>query len=131
MGDAAIKSADELYTPAQLRSAVRGADQSRGKIQFKRGDAKLQDFSETAQDVLGRMLPDSGTPTRLATGGALLGGTGAVGGTPGSVALATYLGLLQNPYTNIALREGIDLTSQGIQKTIPYLSGQASGLLGN
>ena len=136
LGDATIKSADELYTPAQLRSAVRGADQSRNKVQFKRGDAKLQDLSETAQDVLGRMLPDSGTATRQLSadkllGYGLLGGTGAVGGTPGSVALATYLGLLQNPYTNFALREGIDLTSQGIQKTVPYLSGQASGFLGN
>jgi hypothetical protein len=130
LGDAAIKSADDLYTPAQLRSAIKGADQSRGKIQFKRGDAKLQDFSETAQDVLGRMLPDSGTATRGIAGYGLLGGTGAVGGTPGSAALAMYLALLQNPYTNIALREGIDLASQGAQKTIPYASGQASGLIG-
>ena len=77
------------------------------------------------------MLPDSGSATRGFAGYGLLGGTGAVGGTPGSLALATYLGLLQNPYTNIALREGIDLTSQGIQKTVPYASGQASGLFGN
>ena len=136
LGDATIKSADELYSPAQLRSAVRGADQSRNKVQFKRGDAKLQDLSETAQDVLGRMLPDSGTATRQLSadklmGYGLLGGTGAAGGAPGSVALATYLGLLQNPYTNIALREIIDSSSQGIQKSVPYLSGQASGFLGN
>ena len=131
LGEATVKSADELYTPAQRRSAIKSADKTRNRIQFKRGDAKLQDFSETAQDVLGRMLPDSGSATRGFAGYGLLGGTGAVGGTPGSLALATYLGLLQNPYTNIALREGIDLTSQGIQKTVPYASGQASGLFGN
>ena len=96
-----------------------------------RGDARLQDFSDTAQAVLGRMLPDSGTPTRGLVGVGLLGGTGAVGGTPGSAAMAAYLALLQNPYTNIALREGIDLASQGAQKTIPYLSGQGAGLLTN
>ncbi len=134
VGEATIKSADDLFTPAQLRAAIKGSDQSRNKIQFKRGDAKLQDLAETGQDTIARILGDSGTATRGLTGLALLGGTPTVGGAPGALGLATYLGLLQNPATNVALRKGIDLTSQGIEKTVPYLSGQASdpimGLLG-
>jgi len=126
LGDATIKSADDLYTAAQLRNAIKTADKSRGKIQFKRGDAKLQDFAETSQDVLGRVLPDSGTTTRAITGYGLLGGAGSsspITLAP-AVSLSAYLASLQNPVTNTLVREGINLSSRGIQSASPYIGGQ-------
>ena len=124
LGEAAIKSADELYTPAQLRAAIKASDKSRGKKQVKRGSAKGQEYAETAQDVLGRMLPESGTTPRAIMGLGLLGGGSTIGGGAAAPAIAAYLLALQNPATNVALREGINLASLGTQQSIPYLAGQ-------
>jgi hypothetical protein len=134
LGEAATKSADELYTPAQLRAAVKQADKTRSKVQFKRGEAPLQEYAELGQEVLGRTLPESGTVPRSILGYGLLGGGAGVGAgtgtlTPAGVGIAGYLAALQNPVTNAILRESINLASLGTQKSIPYISGQGASFL--
>jgi len=129
LGEAVTKSADELYTPAQLRAAIKQADKTRSKVQFKRGEAPLQEYAELGQEVLGRTLPESGTVPRSILGYGLLGGGAGVGAgtgtlTPVGMGIAGYLAALQNPLSNIALREGINLASLGAQQSVPYVSGQ-------
>lgn len=55
-----------VFTPAQLHNAVKALDKSAGKGAFARGDAMLQDLSETAKSVMTEKIPDSGTAGRLA-----------------------------------------------------------------
>lgn len=63
-----------VFTPAQLSSAVKAADQSTRKRAYSRGASLMQDMSDQAKDVIGNVYPDSGTAGRLAamlmTGGA-------------------------------------------------------------
>lgn len=73
-----IGAHDGIFTPAQLRSAVRATDSTRNKAAFTQGRAEMQDLAERAQGVLPSKIPDSGTAGRLMTAGAL--GTGAVTG---------------------------------------------------
>lgn len=61
------------FTPAQLESAVRQSDRSKGKSQFARGQALMQDLSGAGYDVLGSKVPDSGTAGRLGLAGLLTG----------------------------------------------------------
>lgn len=64
-----------LFTPGQLGSAVRGADQSVRDRATARGTALMQDLSGAGQNVLGNKVPNSGTTDRLWLGaGGLLAG---------------------------------------------------------
>ena len=88
----------------------------------------LKDIFIAGQEVLGKALPESGTTTRGLLGYGLLGSGAGIGAgtgtlTPVGMGMATYLGALQNPATNILLREGIDIASRGTQQSVPYLSG--------
>ncbi len=89
-----IGSADGVFTPAQLNSAVRAGDKSVAKGGFARGNALMQDLSGAGVNVLGPKYPDSGTAGRLAlaTGGAgILGATspGALLGLGGTALVYT------------------------------------------
>lgn len=66
---------DGVFTPAQLMSAVKGADKSTRKRAVARGEALMQDTALAGQNVLGNKYPDSGTAGRLAAAG----GIGAAG----------------------------------------------------
>jgi hypothetical protein len=57
-------SKEGIFSPAALRGAVRQMDSSLNKRQFARGDALMQDFAESAENVLGPRVPDSGTAGR-------------------------------------------------------------------
>jgi hypothetical protein len=54
-----------VFTPSQLSSAVKSADQSVRKRSFARGDALMQDLSDAGRAVMGDKYPDSGTAGRL------------------------------------------------------------------
>jgi hypothetical protein len=58
------------FTPSQLQNAVKALDRSKDKGAFGRGDALLQDWSESGKVVLGNNLPNSGTADRMLLGGA-------------------------------------------------------------
>lgn len=65
-----------VFNPDQFQSAVKALDSSKDKGAFARGSANMQQLSDAAKNVLGNRVPDSGTPTRLAT---MLAGAGAAG----------------------------------------------------
>jgi hypothetical protein len=65
-----------VFTPAQLRSAVRQLDASKGKSAFAKGKAGMQDFAEAGTKVLPQTVPDSGTAGRAMLGALALGAPG-------------------------------------------------------
>ena len=69
---ASTKGAEGVFTPAQLETAVKQGN----KAQYARGNALLQDLSNSGYDVLGNKVPDSGTAGRLGIAGILTGGAG-------------------------------------------------------
>ncbi len=74
LASASAKGESGAFTPAQLESAVRQSDKSKGKSQYARGQALMQDLSSAGYDVLGNKIPDSGTAGRLGVAGLLTGG---------------------------------------------------------
>jgi hypothetical protein len=87
---------DGVFSPAQLLNAVKSADRSVRKGAFARGDALMQDLAEQGQQVLGKTVPDSGTPFRTL---AALGAGGAIEPT-----MATAAGVAMLPYTTAGQR---------------------------
>jgi hypothetical protein len=68
------KATDGIFTPGQLLTAVRGADQSVRDRATARGTALMQDLASAGQTVLGNKVPNSGTADRLMLGGGALAG---------------------------------------------------------
>lgn len=60
-----VGAEDGNFTASQLQSAVKALDPSRNKSAFARGNALMQDLSDSAKNVLGDNVPDSGTAGRL------------------------------------------------------------------
>lgn len=92
-----------VHSPAQYTSAVRSQDKSKGKRKFSRGTALGQPLARAGSTVLGGdLVPDSGTPGRLAVlemlGG---GGIGAAMGHPGVLAAAAVIPAL---YSRVGLK---------------------------
>jgi hypothetical protein len=53
-----------IFTPSQLGAAIRGNDNSIGRINFATGTAPMQDLAVAGQRVLPSTVPNSGTPLR-------------------------------------------------------------------
>lgn len=62
----AVGAKEGVFTPSQLKSAVKALDPSKGKRQTAQGKALMQDLAEAGKTVLSDTLPDSGTPIRMA-----------------------------------------------------------------
>jgi hypothetical protein len=73
-----VGAKDGIFTPAQLGSAARGQDKSLRHGAYAKGEALMQDLSDSGQKVLNQTVPDSGTPYRAALGIATGGGLAAV-----------------------------------------------------
>lgn len=69
-----LGSKEGVFSPAQLRGGVRSMDPSKGKSQFARGSAQMQDLATSGESVLGSRVPDSGTPFRAIMNLGALGG---------------------------------------------------------
>lgn len=93
-----IGSKEGVFSPAQLTAAVRAQDKTVRKGAFARGDALMQDLAEAGKNVMPSSVPDSGTATRIFTGGGIGGLLGnAMGVEPTTMAMA-MAGML--PYTS-------------------------------
>lgn len=130
---AASKAKDGIFTPAQLQTATRILDSSGRKKASARGGALMQDFAQTARDILPSSIPDSGTAGRL-----LLTGGSAYGATSDNDVLQamSVLGLLgSGAYTKTGqkvmqkiLTDRPDLVSK-MGGAIPQKLGLTGGLL--
>ncbi len=66
-------NAEGMFTPAQLNSAIRQADQSTRGRAVSRGTALMQDLGSAGQQVLGNKVPNSFTTDRALIAGGGLG----------------------------------------------------------
>lgn len=71
---AAGMSDEGIFSPAQLKNAIRTSDRSSRKRAVARGEALLQDLGTDAKTVIGNTLNDSGTPERALMSTLILGG---------------------------------------------------------
>lgn len=123
-------SKEGVFSPAALRGAVRQMDPSLRRRRYSRGGALMQDLAESGEEVLGRTVPDSGTPFRivnmLGMGGAayidpmLAGGAAGLSGAytaPMQSAIARAL--MSRPQSVRAL-------GRGVERLNPYAAALAS-----
>tara|TARA_R110000868_G_scaffold171458_1_gene407166 strand:- start:3071 stop:4627 length:1557 start_codon:yes stop_codon:yes gene_type:complete len=134
-------SKEGVFTPAGLRAAVKQLDSSMRKRNFARGKAPMQRFAESAENVLGSTVPDSGTPGRLATGGLGLAGLAAFN-LPVAIATALGGGAAMLPYSPIGQKAAAALLAsrpasmraagKAIDRMSPFMGAAAPlGLLNN
>jgi hypothetical protein len=102
-----------VFTPAQYNTAVRQADQSRNKARFARGQARNQDVSEAAMEVIGKDA-SSTLEGRLAMGG--LGGIAVFSQPQIAIPAAVAAGAAYSPVgsrvTDALLRSRAPVVSQ-------------------
>lgn len=115
-----------VFTPAQLASAVRGADRSVRDRATARGTALMQDLSGAGQNVLGNKVPDSGTAGRVALGAATAGSAVLLDPTFLGTMLggaAMYTGPMRNLLSGaVAARPGLaQPVANALQQTSPLL----------
>lgn len=121
-----------VFSPAQLRAAVRAMDPSVRHRAFARGNALMQDFAETGESILGATVPDSGTPFRsLMSTGFLTNPFGLVGlATTAPLApLYTKPGQSLMSYLMTRRPEQAGLLAELLQSQTPRAAA-AAGLLG-
>lgn len=134
---ARIGAQEGVFSPAQLRSAVRATDKSVRKGAFARGDALMQDLAGAGQKVMGQKVPDSGTPYRAMAAALAAGGVGGMTLGAGPAALGLGMaGLYTKPGQRLAASlltsrpEFAGSLAELIKKPAPYLGPfGAAGLL--
>jgi hypothetical protein len=126
--EASSRRANDLgvYTPEQFSSAVKA---KAGKEQTAMGMGRFVDEAQSAKNVLGSTVPDSGTAGRTMMASLLTGGLGAIGGVPllvkGAVAGGAYSPLGMKVMTNLATKR-----PQMMRSAQPAVSGGLSSLTG-
>lgn len=118
-----------IPTPNQYRSSVRANDKSKGKDKFARGRALQQPLAEAGVKHLATEVPDSGTPTRIATM-ELVGGGGAATAMLHNPAFLLTSAAVPLLYSQFGLR-AIQPLLLGRVKAAPAATGAiAGGMLG-
>lgn len=108
------------FTPAQVVSAIRATEPG-AKRAFGAGQARLQPFAETAEEVIGSRLPTSGSIERAATTALLTGGGYGVGGAPGALAplaLSAITSPLYSPTGQTAARKLLQYATPPVQAAV-------------
>jgi hypothetical protein len=127
-----------IFTPSQLGAAIRGNDNSIGRIDFATGTAPMQDLAVAGQKVLPSTVPNSGTPLRGLIQAAPWIGAAAMKSPPVAAGIAGGLGggaaLYSNPGQSLAraLLYGAPATRAAISK-VPQalLPGALAAALGS
>lgn len=116
-----VGAKDGVFSPAQLLSAVKAKDTSKGSRAFAQGRAMMQDWAQQADNTLSSQIPDSGTAERLILGTGALGGLSLVPGWGQALA-----GVATLPYLpgGRALGRGVanvlDETANTLTERAPY-----------
>ena len=125
LATASARGEGGTFTPAQLESAVRQLDKTKGKSQFARGKALMQDLSGAGYDVLGNKIPDSGTVTRGGIASLLTGG--AYNFLDPLSAIATGIG--STLYTKPGMKYGMPLLTKERPQIIQQYGTQGRAAL--
>lgn len=115
---------DNVFTAAQLQNAVRAADKSRGRGDFAKGQAMMQDLSQPAKRVMSRPFGSSGTPERTSYTNPIALALGALGYLPAK-ALYSNPGQIMATALLTARPQQARAIAELLRRT-----GPSSGLLG-
>ena len=111
---------DDVFSPQRLKQAIKKGDASRNKTKLARGEARLQDTLKAGEESVQKKLGSSGTAERLLPYLAVGGATATIDPAV-ALGVAGYGSLINNPYTNIALREGLSGASNLLTRSAPYI----------
>jgi len=123
------------FTPGQLLTAVKAGDPTKRKSRFSRGEARLQETGQQAQDVMGQTVGQTGTAPRNIMANYIMSGL-AGGGAVGLDLVegsALALGALggSSAYSPLGVpiaRTAIDLSGRALQQAVPVLSANINNL---
>jgi hypothetical protein len=75
------KKVSEDFTPGDLLQASAKSDVSKRKSSFSAGEARMQNFAQNAQNIIGNTVPNSGTAGRSQANRIVTGSGGVLGAT--------------------------------------------------
>tara|TARA_R100001443_G_scaffold35983_2_gene49905 strand:+ start:3290 stop:4882 length:1593 start_codon:yes stop_codon:yes gene_type:complete len=114
---------DDVFSPQKLKQSIKKGDASRNKTKLARGEARLQDTLRAGQESVQKKLGSSGTAERLLPYLAVGGATATIDPSV-ALAVAGYGGAIGNPYTNIAVREGLSGASNLLTRSSPFIGSR-------
>jgi len=124
----------EGFNPGDLLQAAAKGDATKRQSKFSAGEARMQRLAQNAQDIIGGIVPDSGTSQRqvarqIATGGGM--GLGLQQLSPiGQASSLLVPGAYTRPGVPVA-RFGIDVLGRGARAAVPALSANFNQRLGD
>lgn len=122
-----------MFSPAQLKNAVRSSDSTVRHRGFAQGKALLQDLAESGQKTLGQTVPDSGTPFRVGAMAPL--GATYLASPDAAIGAMAAAGLYSKPGQSLAKflltnrSQGMRSAGKLIDKTVPTLSRGGAALV--
>tara|TARA_B100001057_G_scaffold478390_1_gene548770 strand:+ start:795 stop:2381 length:1587 start_codon:yes stop_codon:yes gene_type:complete len=102
----------EDFTPGDLLQASAKSDTTKRQSKFSAGDARMQNFAQNAQNIIGNTVPNSGTAGRFDANRMITGSGGLYGAT-----------LVDPVYTGSALASPILYSQLGVPVTRALVSG--------
>ena len=75
------RKVSEDFTPGDLLQASAKGDTTKRKSSFSAGEARMQNFAQSAQNIIGNTVPNSGTAGRSQANRIVTGGGGVLGAT--------------------------------------------------
>lgn len=75
------RKVSEDFTPGDLLQASAKSDVTKRQSKFSSGDARMQNFAQNAQNIIGSTVPNSGTAGRMEANRMLTGGGMGLGAT--------------------------------------------------
>lgn len=124
-------SKEGVFGPSQLSQGVKHEALTKG--QFAKGQARMQDVSDTAEKVLGNTVPDSGTAGRLMLGlaGPIMGAPLATEHLPEAAAKAVWPIVAANIAGAALYTKPAQAGARALLRLAPYVRpGASAGLAG-
>lgn len=122
------RQVQEEFTPGDLLRATAKGDTTRRRSQFSAGRARMQPFAQTAQDVLGQTVADSGTAGRQMAAKLLTGGGLGAGVMSDWTVAVPIIGGLAGAYSRMGVpmsRTAVDVAGRGMRQAVPVMAAQA------
>ena len=119
----------EGFLPGDLLQAVAKGDPTKRQSQFTAGEARLQNFAQNAQEVMGNMTPNSGTAarmnaTKITTG--VSGGTALAQTDPFTIGATLASPLAYSPYGVPIARNVVAGTGKGMRAAVPVATANTT-----
>jgi hypothetical protein len=119
------RKVSEDFTPGDLLQASAKSDVTKRQSKFSAGDARMQNFAQNAQNIIGSTVPNSGTAGRMEANRMLTGGGMGLGATqvePFTAGLTVASPLLYSRLGVPITRALVSSTGRAMQGAVPVTS---------